>query len=186
MATVFTRRIRRRPDSTAHAIAAELAPGTPLRQVRVPFGAQVARYKLNGGEHGITAAAEVIHGGNGKHRRRAPSQRWQDSAWELRDEVGELRFAGDRAARAASQCWLYIAEVPESDDDTPTPVDEGAVYELGRSMFGDRSASQQSIRLAGQHFQFNGECNLLITQDPDSREMTWTAHSVDELTGMPG
>lgn len=187
--TAPARRRRRRSDSTAHTIAASMSlrdnPGGTISYLRVPFGAQVAHYNIPGNRAPLVAAAEVIHGGTGRKRRRAPSERWQDSVWELRDEVPEYRFSGDRVARAASQCWLYIAEVPESDDDTPTPVDSGPVYDLGRQMFGDRGASGQQLRLAVQHLQFNGESNLVFSQDEDTGDMAWTAHSVDELTGTP-
>lgn len=181
----------RRSDSNAHRVAATLGASihdTRIRRLRVPFGAQVAHYSIPGkGEPvALVAAAEVLHGGQGKYRRRAPQQRWQEAAWDLRDEVGEFRFAGDRVARATSQCWLYVAEVPESDDDTPTPVEDGPVYELGRQLFGNRGSGQQALRLAGQHLQFNGESILLVGQDPDTGDMTWSAHSVDELTGTVG
>lgn len=195
MATPFTRRARR-SDSGAAAIAAKLRQrdaGLPsVARIRAPFGTTVGHYLLPGTQPGrgpvvaVTAAAEVIFGGAtvGQKVKRAGVQSWQDESWELRREIGEFRFSGDRVARAVSQCRLFIAKLPDAMDAQPEPVTEGPVYELGRQMFGNRALVQQELKRAGQHLGFNGESLLLIRQDPDTQALSWGAHSVREITGQ--
>ena len=182
--------IRPRPDfikpPRQQPSTAETVP--QVRKIRAPRGSMVGHYALprpGGGTNVVTASAQVIHGGSavGRTIKRAQPESWQDELWTLRTEVGELRFAGDRAARAVSQVRLFIAELPDGHDAKPEPVTSGPVYELGRPMFGDRAATQQGLHRSTQHLEFNGETNLLIRQHPETGAMTWSAHSVYELTG---
>lgn len=195
---------RRRPprsDSYAHEIAAQLEQPTEptvtrarLTRVRAPRGAMVGHYQFASQASTapppvtITASAQVLHGGTVTGTvKRAPVQSWQREAWDLRREIGELRFAGDRVARAVSQCIVYIAEVPTSHDATPMPVDPNSVVgQYDREMFGSRPATAQAMKLATQHLTYNGESELLIQQEPDAGPMRWSAHSVQEITGQSG
>lgn len=199
MAMPSLRQRRPVPDSDAHEIAAQIEPAPTvtrarLTRVRAPQGAMVGHYEIKSRRPGgpdpiaITASAQVLHGGSvARTVKRAPSQSWQNEAWDLRKEIGELRFAGDRVARAVSQCRIYVAEVPTSHDATPQPVpDDSVVGEYGREMFGSRPAVAQAMKLGAQHLTFNGESNLLIRQEPDAGPMSWAAHSVQEISGPAG
>lgn len=192
MATPLARIRGRRRDSSARRYAERLAAnGTAsVTRIRAPHGAAVGYYQLPNAPEGhgpvaVTAAAEVIFGGAtvGQKIKRAPTQSWQSESWELRKQIGEFRFSGDRVARAVSLCRLFIAKLPDALDAQPEPVTEGAVYELSRMMFGSPALVQQGMKRAGQHLSFNGESLLLIRQD-EKGALSWAAHSVREITGQ--
>ncbi len=182
----------RQPDSNATTYIRR----QPLAQrLRVPHGAQVVHLPIDEGRGGatsqrgtsITASAQVLLSRKTIDRKtkRAPVESWQTEAWELRDETGELRFIGDRQARACSQVRVFVGkkETPSSD---VIPVDVGIAGQLGDALFANTGMIEQTIKRAAQHLIYNGESNLLLSEDPDSGQLTLSAHSVSELTGSPG
>lgn len=176
------RRRRRTSESAATAGTASVT------RIRAPQGAMVGRYLLPGTRKNemiaVTAAAQVIFGGSvAATVKRAPQESWQKEAWDLRREIGEFRFSGDRVARAVSQLRLFVARLPDTPDGEPVPVTDGPVADIAAQLFGDQAAVQQELRRAAQHLQFNGESNLLVRNDKSGKLM-WTAHSVQEITGQ--
>jgi hypothetical protein len=170
------------------------APAGPrsVARRRYPAGAVVGHYHVGETSSGepvaITAAAEVIMGPSvARSKKRPPVGAWQTEAWNLRREIGEFRFAGDRPARALSLANLFIARVdPESDDRKPVPVgkdDDLDVRGLGDEMFGNRARTQQALKRAGQQLSFNGESLLTVAYD-DRGKQSFTPYSVRELTGV--
>jgi hypothetical protein len=182
----------RRSDSRVHKIAAELRQQdgvATVSRLRAPRGTMVGHYampaagKSNQGA-AVTASAQVIFGSSVSARlKRAQPQSWQAESWELRREIGEFRFAGDRPARALSQVRIFVAELPDEHDKEPIPVTTGPLADLNREMFGNQAAVQQGLKFAGQHLSFNGESNFVIRQHPDTGRMSWSAHSVSEVMG---
>jgi hypothetical protein len=189
------RRKRSRSDSSSHRIADKLAAperGRRLGQVaarQIREGAVVTALTIPSGsgdrpDVSVTAAAQVVYGGTlARPVKRPAAQTWQKEAWELRREIGEFRFSGDRVARAVSLCRLFVAEVPEQDEQDVEPLADGPVYELGQQLFGSKAHVQQAMKKAGQHLGFNGETLLVISQDPESKQMTWQPYSSTEVTG---
>lgn len=51
-----------------------------------------------------------------------PSEQWQSEAWEMYDQVGELRFVANSHANSLSQARLFAA-VADRGDSEPVPVD---------------------------------------------------------------
>lgn len=193
-------RIRhRRRESTAHqladAIAAEQRAARAhvarrrLRDQPVPAGTMVARFTSPSTStklppQAVTAAAEVVFGkAVSRKKKRPPVASWQKEAWELRSEIPEFRFAGDRVARGASQYKLYAAKRPSTPNGAPELVTEGDAFDLCQEMFGDIARTQQFLHRGGQQLTFNGESLIVVSEDEDGR-LSAAAHSVSELTGQ--
>lgn len=185
---------RRRSDSRAHAIAEDLRAGerveagvASVHRLRVPFGSMVGQYRVPGPNPqlaSVTASAQVLFGGTVADRpKRAPNGPWQTEAFQLRREIGEFRFAGDRPARALSMVRFFIAVLPDAHDKEPEPVTDGPLLELSRQMFGNQAAMQQQLKRYGQQHVFNGESIIVISQDPEDGSMSWFPYSVREITG---
>ncbi|WP_411815671.1 hypothetical protein [Gordonia sp. SND2] len=177
----------RAPDSNASMYAPRRR--APLgRRLRVPDGAQVmhAAKDANTPWPAITASAQVLSKRKMDRKvKRAPVEGWQNEAWAMRAETGELRFIGDRQANACSQARLYVGkkETPSSD---VVPVDDGSIpAQLSAALFANAGMVEQTLRRAAQHLIFNGESNLLIRED-ENGQLTWDAHSITEITGSPG
>jgi hypothetical protein len=156
--------------------------------ISVPAGAVFGRYALDQrtGKHPhrppkvVTAAAQIVAGPSvARTTTKSTKQKWQDEVWQLRDEIGELRFSGDRIARSVSLMRPMIAKV-ESLGDDPVEVTDGLPGELGERMFSDPSATAQRLFRAAQHINFNGE-TLPIIADGEGDSFTWEPCSVQEL-----
>lgn len=176
-------------DSTASKIA---ATGSRLARLRVPEGAQVQTYQApkTGGPRdsqppAITAAAQLLSRQTVDRSVKKPStERWQNDAWDLRDEIGELRFIGDRQARGVSQVRLFVGKAT-GDDATPKPVvDDPIAKDLQTLLFGSKAATEQFLYRAAQQLIFNGESIIHCKQD--GQRIATYARSVQELQGRPG
>jgi hypothetical protein len=65
----------------------------------------------------LVASAKRI---SSKTMKRTTKERWQDEAWAMYDEVGELRFVANALASAGSGATLFAARmVPGADDPEP-------------------------------------------------------------------
>lgn len=195
-------RRRPRPDSTAHQIAAsmaadEAAKATSIARRRIRDlpapkpGVVVGTYEIPSTSASvppqtITAAATVVFGRTvAKTKKRPPVASWQTEAWELRSEIPEFRFAGDRVARGASQYRLFAAKRGEELGAEPIPITEGLAFELCDDLLGDIARTQQAIHRAAQQLTFNGETMLVVSEgDVDGSHYRFAAHSVSELTGQ--
>lgn len=190
----------RRPDSNAHAIAQKLEGGAPphpgrsnraerrLRRTSIRRGPVVGNYVTPSTSRrlppqSVTAAAEVVYGKSlARQKKRPPVAGWQAESWELRKQVPEFRFAGDRVARGASQYKLFAAKRPEVSNDEPERVDEGLAFDLCAEMFGDVAATQQALHRSGQQLSFNGDTLIVVSEGENG--FSWAPHSVKELTGQ--
>jgi hypothetical protein len=92
--------------SSGHLPARE---GRPSQQPPRPLGSVGS----------LVAASRAIVG---KQIKTARPQRWQDEAWALYDEVGELRFVANALASASSRARFFAARAPMADAD-PDPID---------------------------------------------------------------
>ncbi|RDI32443.1 hypothetical protein DEU38_103176 [Rhodococcus sp. AG1013] len=195
-------RRRPRPDSTAHQIAASMAASEAAKQTSIARrrirdlpalkpGVMVASYEIPSTSkalppQAVTAAAQVVFGKSvAKTKKRPPVASWQTEAWELRSEIPEFRFAGDRVARGASQYRLFAAKRGEDLNAEPVAVTEGLAFELCQDLLGDIARTQQALHRAGQQLTFNGESLLVVSEtDDDGSRFSFAAHSVSELTGQ--
>lgn len=180
---------RRRPESTAHEIAAEHRPRMAAVRRRIPdpgLGTIVGTYLMpehNGHRETITAAAEVMMSKTVVKQRKGIQQSWQNESWQLRDEIGEFRFSGDRIARSVSRMRLYIGQATKDGAD-PVEMTDGPVYELGHDMFAQIGAVQQFLKRGGQQLGFTGESYLVVSETPDGYGLD--AYSTSELNPAGG
>lgn len=195
-------RRRPRPDSTAHQIAASMAADNAAKATSIARrrirdlpalkpGVVVGTYEIPSTSSGlpsqaVTAAAQVVFGKTvAKTKKRPPVASWQTEAWELRGEIPEFRFAGDRVARGASQYRLFAAKRGEDITAEPIPVTEGLALDLCQDLLGDIARTQQALHRAAQQLTFNGETLLVVSEgDEDGSHYRFAAHSVSELTGQ--
>ncbi len=157
---------------------------TRTKSRNVP-GAVVAHIGIDGPDQtrSLVAAAKIIHGGNvaASSKPQYKKMTWQTESWELRNQVGEFRFAGDRPARAVSQVRFFGAKIDDPTAD-PQPVTDGPAFDLSNSMFGSRARTQQSVKRAAQQLGFTGESLLVVSQDEDGQHR-FDPMSTTELTG---
>lgn len=195
----MARRKRLRPQPDSH-FQLNTHPPAPVRLRDVPVNRTVvfSEYKIEDSKGNpsrvrgdtLVAAAQVVAGphkkfipGRDDTENRPGVQRWQNDAWELRDETPELRFIGDRRGRASSRVRLFIGR-KENPTDDPTPVtDNPTVVELNTQLFGNAPQVAQLIKRAAQHIEFTGESYLLVSQDPNTNRLSWQAYSSSEVGG---
>lgn len=120
---------------------------------------------------------------------------WQGAAWDYRDEVPELRFAGDFVTNALGRLRVFPAEnrprgqepVPLAHDSVPAQVTAAPlVTEHTRQCAAaaierldlDRHGSSLLGRM-GENLEFAGECYLL--GEPGDEGEQWTIRSVSEV-----
>lgn len=176
-------RLLPRPESTALAATVDDAIANPGRVVLSKLHARtgILDTAIDTEGRGITAAAAVMAGGKVKNTKtRIPVQAWQREVWQHRRETPELRFSGDRVARALSRVKFFIAEIPEPGAE-PKPVESSS--ELGILSAELFSECSQQIRRFGQHLVYAGESLLHFTQDQESGDIAWQPYSTTECTG---
>ena len=150
-----------------------------LAQLRSRSGIQSSHIETEG--RGLTAAAEVMVGGKvNSNKTRIPVQSWQREVWELRRITPELRFSGDRVARALSRVKFYIGEIKEPGGEPQRPDPNSEVGEISRQLFEECS---QQVKRFGQHNVYAGESLIHVSQDPDTGELSWQPYSTTECTG---
>src|SRR5262245_1523483 len=106
----------------------------PPRRRRTQSHPEVGSYSYTspaGVRSSLSAAAQVL---SGRRIRRDPSktyqkrlERWQNDAWDLYDETGELHYSSSWVANALSRVRLVAAKKSETGE--PEVVDEGPAAE---------------------------------------------------------
>lgn len=190
MTSPMERRVRRRRESAAHAIADGLKEQqrlTLMKGTGTDGAVHTTSYQFNSPKSGatksITASAQVVYSKTVGSVKRPGVQPWQTEAWDLRAEIGEFRFCGDRPARAASQATLFGAE--SGPDGDPVMTTNPTVLAITEQLFGTQAQVAQVIHRAVQHLGFNGETLFRFFQTENER-LQFEAHAVNELTGSSG
>ena len=88
----------------------------------------------------LVAAARKI---SGARMKRAVAAGWQDEAWDLYDEVGELRFVTNSLANSISRARVFAAYAPEGDDEA-TPI-----HPDGQDVDADALLADATVRAIG-------------------------------------
>lgn len=183
--------MKRRPESTAHKYVTPVRTRA-TRTITRPDGTSVGYFNFTttddtgSAPHSLVAAAHTMTGARGEGYRRPSPGKWQQESFALFREVGEFRFSGERVARAASMVRLMIARRPTDSEADPEPTEDPNLLALSRDMFGDGPHTAQSIRRYVQHMIFNGESNILVSDNDPDEGLTFRAYSVKEVTGKSG
>ncbi|QPO17011.1 portal protein [Gordonia phage Dexdert] len=201
----------RRPDSNALRLLRDQAPETPQSLIasarrHAPAASVITAYPIEpveqrtaGGNRyrrhsargdSIVAAAERLNGTEDRggrqtpRRRKRQAEKWQDEVWGLRDESPEMRFLGDRKARAAAQCRIYIGHHEAGDVGDPARVTEGIVGELAQQLFGNLPDVEQKLKRYVQQIEYTGE-SIINTRNDEAHpgRLVWSVHSSSELLG---
>ena len=88
----------------------------------------------------LVAAARKL---SGTRMKRAAPAGWQDEAWDLYDEVGELRFVTNSLANSISRARVFAAHAPEGDDEV-TPI-----HPDGEDVDADALLADATVRAIG-------------------------------------
>ena len=130
----------------------------------------------------LRAAATRI---TGRKIVRTASQAWQDEAWDLYDEVGELRFSANALASALSRTKLFVGHLG-AEEEEPVAIDaeeEPIVDEVfGKFGGGVLERAELIRRLAVQLF-VPGDCYIVGL--PPQHDLTAPASSAVSVEGLP-
>lgn len=115
------------------------------------------------------------------------AQTWQADAWQYRDMIGELRFAGLFKARAVSRVRYFPAAIiPDQDEPVPFDADDvnlppdlmtAAQEEMARLPL---DAGYRFIGVMDENLTIAGECWLHGYQD-EAGEEQWEVLSISEV-----
>lgn len=98
----------------------------------------------------MVAAASVI---TSKTIKRDLHESWQAEAWDMYDEVGELRFVANAVAGAMSHARLFVGRLGEGDRNEPGEVEAGTPVDIFRQLGGGPTGKSELLRrLAIQMF----------------------------------
>jgi hypothetical protein len=124
---------------------------------------------------------------------------WQDDAWTLFDEVGELHFLATTLAGRGGSARIYVGEIGDDPTEAPTPVDDpnisGVLDAIGDS---SNARTQMVVRLLVNLFIAGGGWLVgvprwklpasLLPEEPDpmapqDETLEWRMLSVHEVVG---
>lgn len=81
--------------------------------------------------------------------KRSHPESWQQEAWDLYDEVGELRFVANAVASAMSHARLYVGRLEDSQREDPIEVEDGPAVELLNMIGGGPTGRGELLRRMG-------------------------------------
>lgn len=108
-------------------------------------------------------ASAAVMTGTSKSGAKIATADWQNKAWQMYDEVGELRFATSWISNALSRVNMVAAAAPASQGDEPSPIDLTAET-------GVTAVMKRAVELTGEiaggpagQGQMLGACAKLLT-----------------------
>ena len=124
-------------------------------------------------------------------RRIGRRQPWQQEAWQLYEQVGELGFAAQWLGRALSRCHLVVAKADNHGSGDPVPADDsGAAGELLTRLHEGSGGLGEMLRRMAIHLSVPGETYLIGMEQPDTDPngdgVRWLVASTDEFSGGSG
>lgn len=142
------------------------------------------------------AATRIIGKKNAGRGARGGSSAWQEDAWQMYDNVGELRFIVNALASQVGKARLYAAELDENGEIVPSENENArrAVQLIGSS-FADTA---QMLERAAQNILISGEFwfaglpprgdrgKRLPLSEATMKELDWHMLSVSEVSKKDG
>lgn len=103
----------------------------------------------------------------------AKAKPWQQAAWEMYDEIGELHSAVGWLAHSLSRARLYVADMPEggAPEGDPAPTDNTIAIAALDELFGGAAGHPQMLSRFAIHLTVPGE-SYLIGLDIDAADAT--------------
>lgn len=150
-----------------------------IRKHRVPKTEE----PINAPAGPVIASAALVNVSSLRRRFTGKSEKWQEQAWDLYDEVSELRFGVGWLANAVSRARLFIGRIDPDGSDDPQPVedDEQLIAPLEELAGGQVGQSQMLHRMI-VHLSVPGETYLIGWDDPESEDRRWIVASRDEFS----
>lgn len=106
-------------------------------------------------------------------------QKWQDDGWLFYDEIGEIKYAHNFIGNAFARVRLYVAELPDPENEPLATSDPQAIDALER--LADPVVGHGELMRAGAiNWQTVGECYLVGVAKPDGTEV-WDIRSIDDV-----
>jgi len=145
------------------------------------------------GRNSITASAARLNLRDRTEARRVRQlkQGWQEDAWAYRDSIGEIRYANEFVANAASRMRVFPAVVnPAEPFGEPLPIADvpgvpPEVVESAIRSMNDLAASRLSMselmHTLSTNISVAGEAFVVGVTDPETMVDEWRIRSVDEL-----
>ena len=113
-------------------------------------------------------------------------QAWQETAYQMYDEVGEFRYACDWVGSMMSKAILFPTL---KTDDVVAPVMDGKAKRYVDNLFNDDDGKAEMLRLIGVHMTIAGECFLIGYDNPDpfgDEEYLWEVASPTGIRRVGG
>lgn len=130
----------------------------------------------------MVAAASII---SSKQIKRSAHESWQGEAWDMYDEVGELRFVANAIAGAMSHARLYVGRVEDPDSNEPVEVEDGPAVELFRHLGGGPTGKRELLRRLAIQLFMPGD-GWLVGLPPDTLDPGAGPADPDEAIGPGG
>lgn len=123
-------------------------------------------------------------------RRVVRKQSWQQEAWELYEDVPEVRFISRWLGNALSRCHLYIGEPEPEGGGDPSPMDDpGPAADILAELHEGQVGQGSMLKRFGVHLSVVAETYLIgVDPDPDDPDgrRRWLVASTDEFSSHGG
>lgn len=136
----------------------------------------------------VVASAMPLSGPEGRQawKARSGDDSWQKQAWYFYDAVGELRFAFNWLASAASRATLYAAEIDPETGLITGPTEDARARAVAAAILGgadDRPQLQSTLFL---QWQVTGETFVIILPQEGGAPDRWIVLSASSLREQSG
>lgn len=140
------------------------------------------------GARSVLASVLPVEGPAGKQAWSASSSddNWQKQAWYYYDAVGELRFAFNYLANAASRATIYAAETDPETGLISGPTEDARAQAAAQAVLGGADNMPQLVSTMALHWQVAGETYILILPQGGSKPDRWAAVSRNGLRQQGG
>lgn len=144
---------------------------------------RVVRRPKNAARRALTAASQPVDDAQNNRALRqtlgSSREDWQAEAWEMYDQVGELRYYTGWRASSCSRVRLLASELDEETGLPTGGTDNAAVNDIVKSIAGGPLGQAQLIRRAAECLTVPGEVWIAILVIDDAEQ--WFAVSKDEI-----
>lgn len=148
---------------------------------------RIHRRILGGGEIAsptLTAAATHIDTTSQKATRHITTSGWKKHAWDMYDQVGELRYICQWLSNALSRVKLYAADIDTTGRPTLTPTTNPAATTIVTDIAGGPAGQAAMLSRLATFLTVPGEgwITVILRHTPTGDTEEWHVLSADEIT----